>query len=199
MVEFVAKLIILFAEQGERSPERLNKLVSAAMEDKATSMGGFFLKFDLHFHEAHRRRHSSAAWMERSDIRDEPHLFAKGRCEWRAWPRMSAALPSGTVLAERFHETDPFPADSGLLRLRLAMTPHPRHCEARSGEASLCARRDMISNLENAVPVYPLVSQFAGRRVPITGLVTISLQGREWQEFLGLTRGELYEQHIQRQ
>lgn len=31
MVEFVAKLIILFAEQGERSPERLNKLVSAAI------------------------------------------------------------------------------------------------------------------------------------------------------------------------
>jgi hypothetical protein len=31
MVEFVAKLIILFAEQGERNPERLNKLVSAAV------------------------------------------------------------------------------------------------------------------------------------------------------------------------
>jgi hypothetical protein len=31
MVEFVAKLIIPFAEQGERSPERLNKLVSAAI------------------------------------------------------------------------------------------------------------------------------------------------------------------------
>ena len=31
MVEFVAKLIILFAEQGERSPERLNKLVPAAI------------------------------------------------------------------------------------------------------------------------------------------------------------------------